>query len=84
MPRSRVERAILECVETDLLNPKKLEAAEALIRAAAASEIVVDHRQRIAELGREIDNLSDAIAKGLVSDTSAGRLRAAEAERARD
>lgn len=44
---------------------------------------VIDHGPRIAELDREIRNIGDAIAKGLVSAALAARLQAAEAERGR-
>ena len=52
-------------------------------RAAAASEIGIDPRPRIAALEQEIRNYTDAIAKGLLSDALAQRLKAAEAELAR-
>jgi site-specific DNA recombinase len=83
VPRARVESVIMECVETDLLDPKRLKEIEQRYRATAASAIVVDHGPRIAELDREIRNIGDAIAKWLVSAALAARLQAAEAERGR-
>ena len=82
-PRSRVESVIMECVETDLLDPQRLKEIEQRYRASAASAIVIDHGPRIAELDREIRNIGDAIANGLVSAALAARLQAAEAERGR-
>ena len=49
VPRARVESVIMECVQTDLLNPRKLAAAEQSLRSAATG-ITVDHGPRIAEL----------------------------------
>jgi site-specific DNA recombinase len=83
VPRERVESVIMECVETDLLDPQRLKELEQRYRASAASAIVVDHGPRIAELDREIQNIGDAIAKGLVSAALAARLQAAEVERSR-
>jgi site-specific DNA recombinase len=81
VPRERVEHRILSCIETDLLNPARLAELEARYRAEAAKP--VDHSQRIATLESEIQNLTNAIAKGLLSDALAARLQAAEAEKGR-
>ena len=82
LPRDRAERIIIDCVETELLDPAKLSELEARYRTAA-SRPAVDHSQRIAELASEVQNITDAIAKGLLSDALATRLQAAEAERSR-
>jgi hypothetical protein len=73
----------MDCVDTNLLDPAKLAEVEQRYRASLTSEIVIDHSARIAELDREIQNIGDAIAKGLISEALAARLRAAEAERTR-
>jgi site-specific DNA recombinase len=82
LPRERAERRILDCIEVDLLNPARLADLEARYRSEGVRP-AVDHSRRIAELNREIQNIGDAIAKGLVSDALAGRLQAAEVERGR-
>lgn len=78
------ERVVLDCVETDLLNVKRLtELEQRYADAQRGAAIVVDVGPRLAALEQEIRNITDAIAKGLVSDALASRLKAAEAERAR-
>jgi site-specific DNA recombinase len=83
VPRQRVESVVMDCVENVLLDTRRLIDIEERYRASAAATVVVDHRPRLAELDREVRNISDAIAKGLLSDALAARLKAAEAERAR-
>ena len=80
--RERAERVILNCVETDLLDPIRLAKIEERYRAAATRP-VADHSRRIQELDGEVKTFFDAVARGLVSDALATRLGAAEAERAR-
>jgi hypothetical protein len=50
---------------------------------AQASSPTIDHSRRIAELDRDVRNITDAIAKGSFSDALASRLQEAEAERNR-
>jgi hypothetical protein len=80
--RDYIEDKILSCAHTELLNPARLTGFETRYRAAS-SRPVVDHSRRVAELNREVQNITDAVANGWVSDALATRLRAAEAERAR-
>lgn len=82
VPRTRAESVILDCVETRLLDPVRLREAEERYRAAA-STIVIDYGPRIMELGREIENMMDAVAKVGLSDALAKRLKTAESERMR-
>ncbi len=82
VPRDRIERVIMDCVETNLLGEARLAELEGRYVAAATSP-VMDHSRRIAELDLEVQNITDAIAKGLLSDALAIRLRAAEVERTR-
>jgi site-specific DNA recombinase len=82
LPRDRAERIIMECVQTELLSPAKLAELEKRYRSSVEHP-PVDHSRRIAELDREVHNIGDAIAKGLVSEALASRLQAAEADRAR-
>ena len=75
---------MLDCVETDLLNVKRLTELELRYADAQRSAaIAVDVGPRLAAPEQESRNITDAIAKGLVSDALASRLKAAEAERAR-
>jgi len=83
VPRTRVEAVVIDCVENVLLDTARLLEIEQRYRASVATGIVVDHGPRIAELASEIRNISDAIAKGLLSDALAARLQAAEAEQGR-
>ncbi|HXW74241.1 MAG TPA: zinc ribbon domain-containing protein, partial [Steroidobacteraceae bacterium] len=78
--RDLAERIILDCVETDLLDPAKLSALEARLRAVV-SRPAPNYDKRIAELTREIENLADAIAKVGLSEALAERLKVAERER---
>jgi site-specific DNA recombinase len=82
LPRERAESRVLDCIETDLFNPARLADLEARFRAGAA-RLPVDHSRRISELESEIRNVGDAIARGLLSDALAARLRSAETERGR-
>ena len=72
----------MDFVRDELLETRRLIEVEERYRTAA-STVVSDHGPRIAQLEREILNIGDAIAKGLLSDALAGRLKAAEAERSR-
>lgn len=82
LPRERAERIILDCVQGELLTEERLGELERRYRSVAERP-AVDHSLRIAELDKEIGNLGDAIAKGLLSDALAKLLQAAEAERGR-
>jgi site-specific DNA recombinase len=82
VPRVRVEAAVLDCIETDLLNPATLAEIEQRYRAAT-SEFAPDHAVRIAELDNEITRLVEAVASVGVSAALAARLKSAETERAR-
>lgn len=63
VPRERVERIILDCVENRLLDPAQLAQAEERYRAATSS-IVIDYGPKIVELERQRANLVDAITTG--------------------
>ena len=82
LPRDRAERRILDSIEVDLFNPARLADLEQRYHAGAM-RVPVDHSRRISELEQEIKNVGDAIAKGLLSDALAARLRSAETERGR-
>jgi hypothetical protein len=82
VPRDRAERRILDSIEIDLFNPAKLSELEKRFRSGEI-RVTADYGPRIAEVEREMCNVGDAIAKGLLSDALASRLRAAEAERGR-
>ena len=77
VPRERVERVILECANSELLDPKAL----AKIEARQIMPATVDYRPKIAELERQIANYVRAIAAsadGLTDVVAA--LKAARAE----
>jgi DNA invertase Pin-like site-specific DNA recombinase len=82
VPRVRVEAAVLDCIETDLLDPVYLTRIEQRCRTAPSSEVGLDPRPRIAELDGEIARLVEAIASVGISDALAARLKSAETERA--
>jgi hypothetical protein len=82
VPRVRVEAAVLDCIETDLLDPAWLAEIEQRYREAT-SESAPDHAVRIAELDKEITRLVEAVASVGVSAALAARLKSAETERAR-
>ena len=83
MPRTRIEGVINGFIEDELLDTRRLLEVAQRFYAAATSTIVIDHIPRIAELERKIQNISDAIAKGLYSEKLATDLQAFEAERTR-
>ena len=84
VPRERVEHVVLDCVETDLLSVERLtELEQRYADAQRGAGIVVDVGPRLLALEQEIRNMTDAIAKGLLSEALVARLKSAEAERAR-
>ena len=83
VPRTRIEGVIKGFIEDELLDTRRLLEVAQRFYAAATSTIVIDHIPRIAELERKIQNISDAIAKGLYSEKLATDLQAFEAERTR-
>jgi site-specific DNA recombinase len=62
VPRDRVERVLLDCAHTELLDPAKLEEVEA--RYLASRPATVDYRPRIAELEARVANFVKAIGGG--------------------
>ena len=65
VPRERVERVILECANSELLDPKGL----AKIEARQIMPATIDYRPKIAELERPIANYVRAIAASAVGLT---------------
>ena len=84
VPRSLVEKVLIDGLKEDLSDPVVIKEIERQARAMVRQP-VADHGKRIAELRREIGNLADAIASGLLksSPALAQRLQAAEAELSR-
>ena len=83
VPRTRVENVIRGYVEDELLDPARLLEIGERYRAAAGSEIVIDHGPRIAKLEQERANVVAAIkAGGLVVELGA-ELKELTAELAR-
>jgi DNA invertase Pin-like site-specific DNA recombinase len=84
VPRGLVQDVMLAGLREDLSDPQAIDEFERRVKAALRqSELPVpDHSRRIAQLEKEIGNLTDAIAGGLLrrSPALADRLRAAEAE----
>jgi site-specific DNA recombinase len=84
--RSVVESVLLRHVKTDLQDPEIIAEVERRVAKALAlvakSKPKADSGKRIAELTREVENLADAIASGLmkVSPALAKRLEGAESE----
>jgi hypothetical protein len=83
VPRTRIEGVIKGFIEDELLDTRRLLEVAPRFHAAATSAIVIGHTRRIAELERRIQNISDAIAKGLFFEKLATDLKALEAELAR-
>jgi site-specific DNA recombinase len=82
--RSVVESVLLRNVKADLQDPEIIAEVERRVAKALAvkSKPKADNGKRIAELTREVENLADAIAGGLlkVSPALAKRLEGAESE----
>lgn len=84
LPRSVVQEVMLDGIREDLADPAVIDEVERRFRAALRrSEKPVDNRKRIAQLEREIANVTNAIASGLLSTALAERLRSGEAELSR-
>jgi DNA primase len=84
--RSVVQDVILNGIREDLSDPAVVEEFERRFNAAlrkACAQTPTDHRRRIAQLEREVANVTDAIANGLLSAALAQRLRTAEEELSR-
>jgi len=84
--RELVESRILDGLKSDLQDARIIAEVEARCRRAAnAKPKPADHGKRLAELEREISNLTDAICAGLLksSPALAQRLGAAETKLAR-
>jgi site-specific DNA recombinase len=84
--RKLVELKILEGVKQDLRDPDIIAEVESRLRSVlAACKPKADHSARMAELRREVENLAEAIAGGLLksSPTLAKRLMATESELSR-
>jgi site-specific DNA recombinase len=84
--RKLVEQKVLETVKTDLRDPEIMAEIESRVaREVAAQKPKADHSPRIAELQREVGNLTEAIASGLLkaSPALAKRLAVTESELSR-
>ncbi|MDE2137930.1 MAG: zinc ribbon domain-containing protein [Gammaproteobacteria bacterium] len=79
--RAVVQDVMLVGISEDLADPAVVDEVERRFGVAMRREKKpADNRPRIAQLEREIENITNAIARGLVSDALAQRLRAAEAD----
>ena len=82
--RDLVEDRIVDTIRADLSDPEIIAEIEKLVRQAVRSkpQSASKSKERITELRREVANLTDAIAQGLLrgSNSIAQRLVAAEAE----
>jgi site-specific DNA recombinase len=87
VPRSLVQDVLLDGIKEDLQDPAVIDEIERRVRAITRQQRQpkADSGKRVAELRREIGNLADAIASGLLksSPALAQRLQAAEANLAR-
>lgn len=87
--RSATDERLVDIVRNDMLSPQALAAMQLEARELAreyrhsSGRRADDARRRMTELDKEIASLLDALAKMGYSDAIAGRLRAAEAEKAR-
>ena len=85
--RKLVQEIILAGIREDLSDPAVIQEVERAVRALVRQQTgrKPNHGKRIGELRGEIDNLTDAIASGMLksSPALAQRLQAAEAELAR-
>lgn len=80
VPRTRIEGVIKGFIEDELLNPHRLLEIADRYRAAAASEIVIDHGPRIAKLEQERSNVVAAIKAGGLADGLGSELKTITAE----
>jgi hypothetical protein len=84
--RKLVEQKVLETVKTDLRDPEIMAEIESRVaQEIAAQKPKADHSPRIGELQREVGNLTEAIASGLLkaSPALAKRLAVTESELSR-
>lgn len=81
--RDRAEGVIMEFVQDDLLNPDRLTEIAERYRAAASSEMVIDHGPRIARLEQERANLITAIKAGGLAEELGTELKGITTELAR-
>ncbi|MCP5328577.1 MAG: recombinase zinc beta ribbon domain-containing protein [Sinobacteraceae bacterium] len=81
--RSLVETKVIDTVQADLTDPEFIaEFERSLRRAASKPKAPADNRQRIGQLRKEVQNLTDAIAKGLLRKSPALAARLVEAAEA--
>jgi DNA invertase Pin-like site-specific DNA recombinase len=80
--RSVVQEVILDGIREDLADPVVVDEFERRFHAAMRNsrQAQADPGKRIAQLEREVANVANAIANGLLSDTLAQKLRTAEEE----
>jgi hypothetical protein len=80
--RSVVQDVILSGIREDLVDPAIVDEFEQGFRAALrqSRQATADPRKRIEQLERQVANITDAIANGLLSESLAKKLRAAEEE----
>jgi DNA invertase Pin-like site-specific DNA recombinase len=88
VPRKLVQDVLLDGIREDLSDPEVIAEVERRMRAAVRERLrgpQANYGKRIAELQREIGNVTDAIAAGILksSPALAQRLQAAESELAR-
>ncbi len=85
--RSLVESILLRNVRADLQDPELIAEVERRVAKALAARTKpkADNRKRVSELSKEIENLTDAIASGMLraSPALAARLASAEGELSR-
>jgi ribosomal protein L29 len=83
--KSVVQDVMLDGIREDLADSAVVDEVERRVRAALrkSRQAPADNGMRIAQLEREAANIADAIARGLLSDALAQRLREAEEELAR-
>lgn len=85
VPRKLVQDIIIGGIREDLADPEVIAEVERRVRAVVRERRrgpKANHGKRIAELRREVNNLTDAIATGMlkVSPALGQRLQAAESE----
>src|SRR6185369_12994195 len=82
--RSRIEQVVIDTLRADLSDSDMIAEVEKLVRQTvrAKPRSIEQDRRRVEQLRREVQNLTDAIAQGMLrsSGAIAQRLVAAETE----
>jgi site-specific DNA recombinase len=76
--RTRVERRLLDCLSAYLSDTKNVDEVERKINGA--KQPAVDYAPAVAKLEKQVANMTDAIANGLVSPALSEKLREAEGD----